>query len=568
MIINLLLGLLTTSTLGSEYPIQNPRDLKIFSEDVGNGKNFNGTTVVLTSDLDMSSYPAFLPIGQDASKYFNGDFDGQGHVLSNLKVVSATQYSALFGYARGLTVSNLVLDSTCTVSNDYSGYEACYASIIGACEGTAHECVLESLVNMAGVTFTGVVQRHLWIAGIAGVFFPGPDGTSAQIHNCINYGAVTNTGKAYVNKYASGIIGEFYGGSIANCANYGTLFNNDTSSPDKLLMGGIAAASRYAKIENCVSAGKISTAAEGKRLGTIIGGTWSTFTEIHHSYWTADVGQSYAHGDNESSATVMVKDSSLARSFDAARLEEINRYNSSWAKWFMLHTNKSYICDVRQDPVVVIHRYIPSPRKEGYSFVKWSTDERGEGEYFPNSTGPQPSDVYAIFSILEYDIVFDFGNETTLSKRYLFDTDVEYPEVGLRKGFRFVGWSESFEKMPGRNVVVYAQWKESAQFVEIIFTSVTLERKDVQDVLAKFAGAGGDSAKVWMFDPDTQAGETRVVVEFGDRDAAEAFVNSVDRSDKKPENIKAIDYTGKPEGGDSFSAGIVPLILGLLIFSF
>lgn len=565
MLINLLLGLLTTNALGSEYPIQNPRDLKIFSEDVSNGKNFNGTTVILTSDLDMSSYPAFLPIGQDASKYFNGDFDGQGHVLSNLHVAPATQYSALFGYTRGVTIRNLVLDATCTISNDHSTYEAYYASILGVCEGITRECILTSLVNMASVTFTGVAQRHLWIAGIAGVFFPNTEVSSGQIHNCINYGAVTNIGKAHVNKYASGIVGEFYGGSITNCANYGTLLNNDTSSPEKLLMGGIVAASRDAKIENCVSAGKISSVVQSNMIGTIIGGTWSTFTEIVHSYWTVDVGQSYACGKNESETTTIVTESQLVRGFDTTKLEEINRYNASWERWFMLHTNGSYLCDVRQDPVVVIHRYIPYPRKEGYSFVKWSIDERGEEEYFPNSTGAQVSDVYAIFKILEYGIVFDLGNGTTVEKRYVFGADVEYPKVGLRKGFRFSGWSESFEKMPGKETTVYAQWKESTLFVEMNFTSVTLGAKDVKNVLAKFAGEGGDSAKVWMFKPDAEKGETRAVVEFESRDAAEAFVNSVEQSSEKPENLKTIDYTGKPEGGDSFSAGVAPLVLGLLM---
>lgn len=614
-----LLSPLLTLSRAANYTISSAREFKTFSDDVTNGKSFHGTTVLLTADLDLSPVTPFPPIGQDASKYFDGDFDGQGHVISNLHIETSTQYAALFGYSGGVTIQRLVLDASCTVASDadassHNSYESYYASILGVCEPTERNCALSDIVNMATVTFTGVAQRHLWIGGIAAVFFDAsnsmkryinsklnnnvgknndfsnikgksqfytkreiPTENYAVIKNCINYGAVNNSGKSYVNKYVSGIIGEFYGGYISNCANYGTVTNIDSNSPEKLLVSGIVAASRNALIENCVSAGKINS-PDAEKIGAIIGGTWSTYSEITHSYWTVDTGYTSAYGRNESSKTVIEKDSRLAKSLDITRMAELNNFaenkdNNTWSKWIMLHLNGGYVCDViNQDTVIVIHKYIPNPAKIGSVFKRWCLTENcknGDADvYNPSEIEyDDVTDVYATFDDVTYSIVFDLGNGTFLEKEYLFGDEIEYPILENRKGYKFSGWSMTSKKMPADNVTATALWNESTTFVELTFSpfSATFSKKDVENVVKMYMG-DDDVINILLVKNDEVNNKNVAVIEFENRDKAEGFVNKIESlpSGEWPKNLAGVEYTVKPEE-KSFAVNKVNL-LSLLTF--
>lgn len=564
-------SLLTVPILGDNYEIGTPYDLKLFSESVSNGRDFAGTTVLLTSDLDLSSYPNFRPIGQDASNYFTGDFDGQGHVLRNLHISPTTQYAALFGYTRGTTITNLVIDVTCDVTTPEGGgsgsaYEVYYASVLGVCEPSSRSCSLQNIVNMGSVTFTGTAQRHLWVSGLAGVFFPASDASlTFVIRDCVNYGTVTNSGKAYVNKYISGIVGEFYGGSISNCANYGTLTNTDDASTEKLLVGGIVAASRDALIENCLSIGLIES-PDSDKIGAVVGGTWNTYTKIEHSYWTTDVGHNNAYGRNETELTVFIEDSQLLRSLESSNLLELNNYASknNWGKWWTLHIgeNQAKICDVQEAKIFVIQKHIPDAEREGSLFAGWYVDEKFKERYDPTSDDVV-DDVYAKFDDVTYTITFDLGNETVTEEYYLFNSEIEFPQVGLRKGFRFAGWNMTGTTMPAKNVTVAALWTESTEFVEMVFSSVTVTKNDIKNLVKKFCGGSSSVADIKVFNKNDEAGETRVVLQFDERDTAESFVNGVEYSGEAVENLKTIDYFVELDSDFAAERG---LLFGLLLY--
>ena len=102
--------------------IETPEDFIDFSKIVNKGvDSFTGTTVFLDSDLSLAG-KSFEPIGIDTSKYFLGVFDGQGHVISNLKMnPSSSEYVGLFGYSYGLTIKNVILDSSCSITSTFSG---------------------------------------------------------------------------------------------------------------------------------------------------------------------------------------------------------------------------------------------------------------------------------------------------------------------------------------------------------------------------------------------------------------------------------------------------------------
>lgn len=107
-----------TAVLGDTVHIKNYDEFVEFSDEVNNGNNYNGTTVLLDSDLDLDG-KAFAPIG-DYDVYFLGTFDGQGHTFKNLKVNSPSFiFLGLFGYSQGITIRNVVMDSSCSLTSSY-----------------------------------------------------------------------------------------------------------------------------------------------------------------------------------------------------------------------------------------------------------------------------------------------------------------------------------------------------------------------------------------------------------------------------------------------------------------
>ena len=100
----------TTITINTYKELQNFRD------NVNNGTN-TAKTVKLGADIDMNG-DDWTPIGYNDSKtirLFSGTFDGQGHVISNMKIniTSGTDnlYFGLFGYGGSLYINNLILDN-------------------------------------------------------------------------------------------------------------------------------------------------------------------------------------------------------------------------------------------------------------------------------------------------------------------------------------------------------------------------------------------------------------------------------------------------------------------------
>lgn len=111
---------------------------------VANGTTFAGKTVVLDSDIDLNNV-AWTPIGNVAAypgKTFNGTFDGNGKVISNLNVTdkSANHAAAgLFGSHIG-TIQNVTVKGATIVSSHYAAVICAYTS---ANNDVIDNCVVE-----------------------------------------------------------------------------------------------------------------------------------------------------------------------------------------------------------------------------------------------------------------------------------------------------------------------------------------------------------------------------------------------------------------------------------------
>ena len=93
------------------YSISSEEELAKFAELVNAGNSGAGSTFVLTKDLDLSGISNWTPIGYsvDVSKFFSGVFDGNGHVISNLKINDTSgAFQGLFGLVGSFDPNNYV----------------------------------------------------------------------------------------------------------------------------------------------------------------------------------------------------------------------------------------------------------------------------------------------------------------------------------------------------------------------------------------------------------------------------------------------------------------------------
>ena len=150
------------------YQINTPLDVLTFSNQINSGMLSDTCRVQLNADLDMSPFTArFNPVGS-SSRPFCGTFDGQGHIISNLRV-EGEQCVGFFGMlGDGAVVSGLHLDSSCSFSG---------TKYVGAVAGRAQmgtvaisACLSEATVSaqsQAGSMLGGAIRANLYVDACA-----------------------------------------------------------------------------------------------------------------------------------------------------------------------------------------------------------------------------------------------------------------------------------------------------------------------------------------------------------------------------------------------------------------
>lgn len=229
-----------------------------FRNKVNAGASYNGMTVKLTADIDISER-AWTPIGAayrdkiDANaKVFQGTFDGQGHKITGLTNT-------------GFKISSVFKGSNSTTPAGYSEY-------VFGLFGSVYNATIKNIV-MANVNIDLACDEKEKVVGdsvgaIVG-FAAGDETTGATIENCkvlsgsiVGYDAVagiigrTYSAKTTINKCenaatvtairrAGGILGFTRGGkgtrvtAITNCKNSGNVKQTGTPTTDPAGEGGI-----------------------------------------------------------------------------------------------------------------------------------------------------------------------------------------------------------------------------------------------------------------------------------------------------------------------------------------
>lgn len=223
---------------GDAIPISTPEQLASIGTDPA--LPMDGS-YVLTADLDLSGYASWTPIGTSADP-FDGTFDGQGHVISNLTIDDLVAYGGLFGRV-------------------------------------SEKGVIKNLgLEQVSITVTGAAATACYVGGIAG-WMGDNVGSTAEMRNCYVTGSITAR-LSRGNLYLGGLAGRL-DADVSDCFNMASLSGGAGSSSlqsDILYLGGVAGRiSTYLSdpyvVERCFNEGSLNPSAtqSAAYVGGVVG---------------------------------------------------------------------------------------------------------------------------------------------------------------------------------------------------------------------------------------------------------------------------------------------------------
>ena len=251
-------------TEASPFLISIPADLNELRIDVSSNITYEGQYFKMTHDIDFAEEDIngkggnFSTIGDEAH-CFEGNFDGQGHSIKNLKVSEAgsdgysswviTGVTGLFGAIKGSIIKDVIIDESCKFNGAKSG------ALVGICKGGK----ITGCINYAQISGYGS-----YVGGIVGDVRFG-----TVISDCKNYGAIKGcyfvggiVGYASYDYTTDENVGFVVDGvTISDCVNEGHISN------DAYGTGGIVGWGGIVSISNCRNSGLIE-GGMGQSMGT------------------------------------------------------------------------------------------------------------------------------------------------------------------------------------------------------------------------------------------------------------------------------------------------------------
>ena len=515
--------------------IETADDFVAFANDVNTGKSsFLGDTVTLFRDIDLAGV-VLEPIGGNAATAaaggFLGLFDGQGHRISGLNLTSDEEHVGLFGLSStGMTVLNLVLDSSCAIEGrrgaDKQKAEIHVGAIVGACLASERECSVRSSLSMAQMTFSGAANGHdFTLGGVVGGCFAS--GYRCSVANNANYGDVVFSGvQSGVNSAVGGIIGECdgYAKVVAACyvfnnVNYGAVkyAGNVTSKDASVLIGGVTGSGYlHAYLANNVNEGAVEASTAVAAVATIggIAGALRNETVAFGNYWGPRTASFTMSGFADSSvqdytndrydASYVLEDKvflpqyegrDLACALNAAVIYFAEHPLSQWAK-NSAHCSLTFVTNgaasakqtaiVLNDGILMFPTLASSKQRE---FDGWYLDV-GLTQLFARSEVTENTTFYgAWLNQREQTITFNTTGGTPLEPiRAMYGSYIPLPRSTERPGYTIAAWVDTSTgarvpfryRVPARDVTLRAEWaiahittpEHFAEFARVVNTGV------------------------------------------------------------------------------------------------
>ncbi|MDR0926206.1 MAG: choice-of-anchor J domain-containing protein [Ignavibacteria bacterium] len=215
-----------TGTQSDPYLICDILGMTELATFVGAGNSTVGMYYKLVANLNYGGTPnIYTPIGSSSTLAFKGHFDGDGHKISGINIMSTLSNRAAFGYvAAGATITNLhIVDYLINTTAASSG------GMAGINYGTITNC------SATGDIHCGIDASN------AGGFVGQNLGTISNCFANVNVSAGMNCG---------GFVGNVNDGSITNCYSTGNVLG------DMIMVGGFCGLTS-STISNCYSIGNV-----------------------------------------------------------------------------------------------------------------------------------------------------------------------------------------------------------------------------------------------------------------------------------------------------------------------
>ena len=278
-------------TAEAPYQISNVAELQYFANTVSAGETYAGKYLILTDNITLNTTNAgnwdttlpekqFLSVGQSATAYFAGDFNGNGKTISGLCIATAGTKDgglALFaGIQSGANVHDFLLANSYVFSE---AGNASVAAVVAAIDLTA----AEKTVTIANVYVSDVIINGGGNSGgIAAQVLGAQAAAKVNVKSCVFAGSLTGNGDN-----VGGIVGNCNtatGVTVSDCLNLGTVTGNS------YVAGIVARADAGTVIHCCVNVGAITAkASSGYAADLFVAGKGSLTvgkTTIEMSYHT------------------------------------------------------------------------------------------------------------------------------------------------------------------------------------------------------------------------------------------------------------------------------------------
>lgn len=228
--------------------IKTVEELVAFRDKVNTGLTYEGKTINLVSDLDLSNICgeningkeiSWEPIGNygtDTTHIFKGKFNGNGHIINNIYINTTSSFQGLFGYVQKGTIIGVIIgntqDKNSTESNSKISIKG--GSYVGAITGTSDNSTIQNCGNNINITCSdrsvgGVVGSSNYDE-IIGVYNKGDViGATHSVGGIVGGGRGDNikfsynTGNIKGNYIVGGIVGSEYSGEVKHCYNIGEI---------------------------------------------------------------------------------------------------------------------------------------------------------------------------------------------------------------------------------------------------------------------------------------------------------------------------------------------------------
>lgn len=324
---------------GGPLTIESYEDMKAFRDAVNAGSTgdykghpnvngFSGVSFIVTADISMidPDGDAWEPIGIDATHAFSGNFDGDGHFISDLTISRTANYAGLFGYVSAVgsntsTIENINITGNISNSKSYTGSIVGYATSVATASVTIQNCHFNG-------TLVTTTSSGSYVGGICGYIK-----TYCSIKDCTTAGEIRSAAASNVG----GICGYSAGNAttkneISGCASISTNLRGVD------VVGGIVGYVNNTDVKYCINAAVVNAtnSVVGGIAGNVLEG--ATLTECFNFITTSGIGKIYgtnAGTDNiidcyyDSKHCVLGEDNGTAKT--TAEMKALSLDGANWS---------------------------------------------------------------------------------------------------------------------------------------------------------------------------------------------------------------------------------------------